>query len=141
MRRLGTGADTGGPGAATGIQHLSVGFPFYRLNADEAVDLALAPDGTYGGQAVIPRGVEPGVRAVDTIQIDDGAGNYDIFGSEAVHARGLDATLTVRSGGTDTRGPTVTSFAASRSRQSRLSFPSTRWTCFAVKLAPTRFTL
>lgn len=114
VRVIATGADTGGPGAATGIQHLAIGFPFYRLNADEAVDLTLAPDGTYVGRAVIPRGVEPGARTVDTIEVGDRAGNYDIFGSDAVHARGLDATLTVRSGVTDTRGPTITSFAASR---------------------------
>jgi hypothetical protein len=129
IRVIATGADTGGPGAATGIRYLSVGFPFYRLNADEGVELTLAPDGTYVGQVVIPRGVEPGVRTVDSLQIDDRAGNGGYFGSGALHARGLDASLTVRSGNTDRRRPTFTSFTASRTTvDSRFGAKQVRFT-------------
>ena len=63
--------DDGGPGPATGITELGIGFtgelgsPMMRPQ----------PDGTWVGRLRVPRGVKPGEYTIDSVRLRDGSGS------------------------------------------------------------------
>ncbi len=98
-------ADSGGPGAASGVAAVSaqLSSPGRQTVPEDAVAMTLGSDGAWHARLVVPRGVTPGVYQPYVVVSDD-AGNGVAYGAGTDRALpGTDVTVTSKQDSTRPR--------------------------------------
>ncbi len=101
--------DTGGPGAASGISngYLSLSSPDFQKSAFATLKKNSA--GKWIGKVTIPRWTHGGTWKVNSVSLNDKAGNYAYWSNSDLAALGFPNTLPVTSTADDT-DPRLTAF-------------------------------
>jgi Bacterial Ig-like domain len=105
-------ADTGGPGAASGIGNFSVSFSSPNFADYAFISFAKNAAGDWVGKTTIPRWSTPGTWNMTSVSLSDKAGNYRYYGVTELTALGVDTTLEVTSTA-DTTPPSLAAFTFS----------------------------